>query len=101
MTQQLHIVDAENCNGDGLCAEVCPEGALEMVDEVAATVASRAESCISCGQCVAVCPTEALHLRTIPDEDFERLEKPDFGFDQFHAFLRTRRSVRLFKDKPM
>jgi ferredoxin len=101
MTQQLHTVDTENCNGDGLCAEVCPRGAIDMVDDLAATVAGRAEDCIVCGQCVAVCPTEALQLRTMPDGDFDRLEKPAFGFDQFHAFLRTRRSVRLFKDKPV
>jgi NAD-dependent dihydropyrimidine dehydrogenase PreA subunit/nitroreductase len=101
MTQQLHIVDTETCNGDGLCTEVCPQGAIEMVDDLAATVKNRADNCIVCGQCVAICPTEALQLRTMPDGDFERLEKPTFGFEQFHAFLRTRRSVRLFKDKPV
>ncbi len=101
MVKQLHVVDTENCNGDGLCAEVCPKGAIEMVEEKASTVEGRAETCIVCGQCVAVCPTEALQLRTIPDADFDRLQKPVFGFEQFHDFLRTRRSVRLFKDKPV
>ncbi|MCP4896618.1 MAG: 4Fe-4S dicluster domain-containing protein [bacterium] len=99
MDKQLHIVDSETCNGDGLCVDVCPNGAIEMVDEIAATMDDRAESCIVCGQCVAVCPTEALCLQAMPEEDFERLKRPSFGFEQFHEFLRTRRSVRLFKDK--
>ena len=99
MREQLHIVDSETCKGDGLCVEVCPHGAIELVGKIAATVGDRAESCISCGQCVAVCPTGALRLQTMPEEDFERIEKPPFGFEQFHEFLRARRSVRMFKDK--
>jgi ferredoxin len=99
VVKQLHLVDSETCNGDGLCVEVCPHGALELVDGSAATVESRAEFCIGCGQCVAVCPTEAMRLHAMPDEDFERLRRPSVDFDQFHEFLRTRRSVRLFKDR--
>ncbi|MBW2527548.1 MAG: nitroreductase family protein [Deltaproteobacteria bacterium] len=101
MGKRLHVVDSERCNGDGLCTKVCPRGVIELLDEVATTVPGRADSCIGCGQCVAVCPTEALQLRTIPDEDFERLERPSVGYDEFLSFLRTRRSVRLFKDKPV
>lgn len=99
MVKQLHSVDSEICNGDGLCVEVCPHGALELVEGIATTVESRAEFCIGCGQCVAVCPTEALRQQTMPDRDFERLQRPSVDFDQFHEFLRTRRSVRLFKDQ--
>ena len=40
-----------------------------------------------------------MRLRAMPNEDFERLQRPSLDFDQFHEFLRTRRSVRLFKDK--
>ena len=99
MGDQLHIVNSETCKGDGLCVDICPQGAIELVDEIAATVGGQAGSCISCGQCVAVCPTEALRLKTMPEEDFERIERPSFGFEQFHQFLRARRSVRIFKDK--
>lgn len=101
MVKQLHIVDREICNGDGLCVEVCPHGALELVDGIATTVKSRAEFCIDCGQCVAVCPTEAIRHQSMPSEDFARLQRPSVDFDQFHEFLRTRRSVRLFKEKEL
>jgi len=101
MAEQLHLVDLETCLGDGICAEVCPENVLEMVDEKAATVESRAESCILCGQCVAVCPTESLQMPKLPMEDFRKLAKRPFGYDEFFEFLRLRRSVRVFKDRPV
>jgi ferredoxin len=101
MAEPLHLVDLETCNGDGICAEVCPQGALELVNEKAATVESRAESCIYCGQCVAVCPTESLQMPELEMEDFRRLEKRPFGYHEFYEFLRLRRSVRVFKDQPV
>jgi nitroreductase len=70
-----------------------------LVDEIATTVESRADFCIDCGQCVAVCPTEAIRQQSMPNEKFERLQRLSLHFDQFHEFLRTRRSVRRFKDK--
>ena len=101
MTQQLHVVDPETCLGDGICVDVCPENALEIVDEKACSVEARAEFCIECGQCVAVCPTESLTMPKLPMKDFRRLTERPFGFDEFFDFLRLRRSVRVFKDKPV
>ena len=101
MATQLHQVNLETCTGDGICAEVCPENALEMADEKAVTVDARADFCIHCGQCVAVCPTESLKMPDLPMEDFERLAKRPFGYEEFFDFLKSRRSVRVFKDKPV
>lgn len=101
MAEQLHVVDLETCLGDGICAEICPEDILEMVDEKAATVETRADACILCGQCVAVCPTESITVPQLPMVDFERLSNQPFEYEQFYDFLRLRRSVRVFKDKPV
>jgi NAD-dependent dihydropyrimidine dehydrogenase PreA subunit/nitroreductase len=101
MAEQLHLVNLETCTGDGICAEVCPEDVLEIVDEKAATVESRADSCILCGQCVSVCPTESLELPELPMEDFHRLGTMPFGYEELIDFLRMRRSVRVFKDRPV
>ena len=67
----------------------------------AVTVESRAEHCIVCGQCVAVCPTGSLKMPQIPDEDFRDLVGLPFGYDEFLDFLKLRRSVRSFKDRPV
>ena len=101
MTEQLHLVDLETCLGDGICADVCPENCLEMNDEKAATVEDRADHCILCGQCVAVCPTESLQMPELPAEDFRDLAKLPFGYVEFLDLLKLRRSVRVFKDKPV
>jgi NAD-dependent dihydropyrimidine dehydrogenase PreA subunit/nitroreductase len=101
MAEQLHLVDLETCLGDGICADVCPENCLEMIDEKAATVEDRADHCIMCGQCVAVCPTDSLQMPELPAEDFRDLTRLPFGYDQFSDFLKLRRSVRVFKDKPV
>lgn len=101
MAEQLHVVDLETCLGDGICAEICPEDILEMVDEKAATVESRADACIECGQCVAVCPTESMAMPRLPAEDFERLPEQPFEYQAFFDFLRRRRSVRVFKETPV
>jgi len=101
MAEQLHVVDLETCLGDGICAEICPEDILEMVDEKATTVESRADACIECGQCVAVCPTESMAMPRLPAEDFERLPEQPFEYQAFFDFLRRRRSVRVFKETPV
>jgi ferredoxin len=101
MAQQVHVVDRETCLGDGICAEICPEDILEIVDEKAATVKARADACILCGQCVAVCPTESLAMPQLPMEGFQRLPKQPFGYEEFFDFLSLRRSVRVFKDRPV
>lgn len=101
MSKQLHVVNPETCRGDGICAEICPEDVLAIVDDKAATVEERAEACILCGQCVAVCPTDSLQMPDLPIEAFQELAKPSFGYDEFLEFLKLRRSVRVFKDRPV
>ena len=100
MPEALHIVDLDSCRGDGICVDVCPENVLEILDGKASTVESREEHCILCGQCVAVCPTEAIHMPTLPD-DLGELTASGFGYEEYLDFLRRRRSVRVFKDRPV
>jgi len=101
MVKQLHLVDLETCKGDGICADICPENVLAMVDGKAATVEGRVDACILCGQCVAVCPTESLQMPKLPAEGFQDLTKQPFGYGEFLDFLKLRRSVRVFKERPV
>jgi NAD-dependent dihydropyrimidine dehydrogenase PreA subunit/nitroreductase len=101
VAEALHLVDLDTCKGDGICVDVCPEDVLEILEGKAATVESREGNCIVCGQCVAVCPTQALQMPQLPAEDFEELPRLPFGYDLFFDFLRLRRSVRVFKDRPV
>ena len=101
MVEELHRVDPETCAGDGICVDVCPEIVLEIRNGKAATVEARAERCILCGQCVAVCPNDALGMPKLPAADFEDLAGPPFRYPEFLHFLKLRRSVRVFKDRPV
>lgn len=51
------IIDIERCNGCGKCVEVCPSGALYLVDDKATVDAAL---CSDCESCIAACPTGAI-----------------------------------------
>jgi NAD-dependent dihydropyrimidine dehydrogenase PreA subunit len=54
----IAVVLSERCAGCGLCADVCPENAIE-VDEHAVV---NWDICTGCGECVSECPNEAVVL---------------------------------------
>ena len=54
---ELRILKDE-CTGCGLCVDVCPFDALELVDGIAEVD----EKCTLCGACVEECPAEAIVL---------------------------------------
>ncbi|MDL2225020.1 4Fe-4S binding protein [Eubacteriales bacterium OttesenSCG-928-M02] len=58
MIRKIIKIDEEKCNGCGLCAEACHEGAIGMVDGKAKLL--RDDYCDGLGDCLPVCPTDAI-----------------------------------------
>lgn len=66
------------------------------------TVPEGESVCNRCGHCVAVCPHGALSHTKIPIEDCPTIKKKlSINEKQAVQFLRSRRSIRFYKDKPV
>ncbi|MCK4978750.1 MAG: 4Fe-4S binding protein, partial [Candidatus Delongbacteria bacterium] len=58
MKRQIIKIDAEKCDGCGLCIPDCPEGALQMIDGKARLISDL--FCDGLGACIGNCPQGAI-----------------------------------------
>ena len=98
----LFVIDEEKCKRDKICVAACPAQIIELEDEegVPRPIDGAEEICIDCGHCVAVCPHGALSHRSMTPEECPPVNR-DWLLDPEKAehFLRSRRSIRVYKGK--
>lgn len=68
MVRKIIHIDGEKCNGCGICAAACHEGAIGMVEGKAKLL--REDYCDGLGDCLPACPTGAI--------TFEEREAPAY-----------------------
>ena len=66
MIRKIIVIDEEKCDGCGLCARACHEGAIGIVDRKAKLL--REDYCDGLGDCLPACPQKAIsfELREAP-----------------------------------
>jgi len=73
------VVRKDYCDGCGLCVEICPPGALEVIVNPQRPsnhiVAVRSEACHGCGACQGTCPKEAIYIPGLSTADLRRFIK--------------------------
>jgi len=95
-------IDSSRCVKDGLCAKVCPKGIFVQREKLTIPELLDEEHCITCGQCVAICRHGAInHAEFLPPAvraiQFDQMPSPK----QVMELLKSRRSIRDFRDKPV
>ena len=100
----LFTIDPEKCNRDGICVTSCPFALIEMKSEdaIPTPIAIAEERCMNCGHCMAVCPKGALTLKTMGPSDCRSvIRDKKINFEEMEQLFLARRSIRVFKDKPV
>ncbi|MCL2304829.1 MAG: nitroreductase family protein [Planctomycetaceae bacterium] len=97
-------VNRNQCVRCGQCLLNCPNQLFSRQNhDESPTIASHAEEvCIRCGHCVAGCPACAITVGAVGHEMCQTIPKESVPrFEHISTLVRTRRSIRNFKDHPL
>ncbi|MDD4321019.1 MAG: nitroreductase family protein [Acidaminococcaceae bacterium] len=93
-------VNTEECIKCGICIAACPTRVLVMGEKGPEELS--AQNCIACGHCVAICPKMAINNKKTPlVKQIEITEQAPLDKEIAKKFLRSRRSIRCYKDMPV
>jgi Fe-S-cluster-containing hydrogenase component 2 len=93
MLRKIIKIDAEKCNGCGLCVNACHEGAIGMVDGRAKLL--RDDYCDGLGNCLPVCPTGAI---TFEEREAEAYSEEAVRQNSCSSYTADQKKVRTHSE---
>jgi nitroreductase/NAD-dependent dihydropyrimidine dehydrogenase PreA subunit len=95
-------IDADVCQKDGACAMACTRDVFRQEETGTMPKIVGLERCFGCGQCVAICPQGAISHSGFPEGTVTPI-RPEHvpTYDHVLELIRSRRSKRLFKQRPV
>ncbi len=91
MIRRIIKIDEEKCNGCGICAQACHEGAIGMVNGKAKLM--REDYCDGLGDCLPACPTGAI--------SFEKREAPAYDHEAVKAAQAAKQATSQTQGEPL
>ncbi len=91
MIRRIIRIDEKKCNGCGLCANACHEGAIDIIDGKAKLM--REHFCDGFGDCLPNCPTGAI--------SFEEREAPEYDEAAVKAAQAKKKEEKKMEEKTM
>lgn len=87
-------INDDKCNGCGLCAKICHESCIELINN---KIEINYNYCSTCTQCIAICPSLALSWDDHEPIPFDDNLLPSAS--QLDELFKQRRTKRFFKDQ--
>ncbi len=97
-------VNEETCTKCGACADVCHLGIIDFQEKSFPKPFPEVseQMCSKCSACLIVCPNESFIHRDVSYEECPKIDSTlNINYEQCAQLLKTRRSIRAFKDTPV
>ena len=95
-------IEAERCKKCGTCVQICPADLFKQEEKGTVPKIMDTADCLDCGHCVAICPTQAISHSIFPSGSIYPVHLEMLpNTEQVMELLRSRRSVREFRNKPI
>jgi len=91
----LAVVDEEKCIGDKICENVCPTGAIRVVEKKAKVDDTK---CAACLKCVDACGEQAIRMIPRPETLVLRVDPTAVDQDELHELCRK---AKLDPEEPI